>query len=92
VKHIPASFELFGVTVRVLRVPANCIQGESGEADVDQGLIRINSELPEDQQEQTFYHELFHVLTDSLSIKMKHKDIDRMGNLMHQAVSTMEFE
>jgi len=92
-KHIPESFELFGVTVRVRRVPANCLSDEGcGDYEKDKGLIRINEELQDDQQEQTFYHELLHALTDSLSIKMKHKDIDRIGNLLHQAVTSMEFE
>lgn len=47
---------------------------------------------PQTQVEQTFCHELVHYIAHHAGVDLNERDTDVMGHLLHQALTTMEYE
>ena len=99
--RIPKSFKLMGHTFMVM-VDEKILVDESlqGQADYRAKTITV---LPPDNHygynrssiEQTFCHELFHHLFETLSLTEMQNDeklIDNLGSLLHQFLSTQRGE
>jgi len=105
---IPKRFKLFGRTIEVVFDPLPFVERSdcSGFASYRLGQIELNPSQfiygKPDQKEQTFYHELMHFIlyhagssykgTDNALMHQDEEFVDLCGNLLHQAISTMEFE
>jgi len=105
---IPKSFNLFGHTIRVVFSASKFDEedGAFGFASYRRNEIQIRpsseiTPLTEDCLEQTFYHELAHFIIyyaehayDRNKEPMYKNEgfIDLVGNLMHQAVKSFEYE
>ena len=105
---IPKRFKLFARTIEVVWVEEPFVEHPeaSGFASYRKGCIELNPNKflygKDDQKEQTFYHELMHFILYHAGASYKgednnlmHKDeefVDLCGNLLHQAISTMEFD
>lgn len=106
--NIPKSFKLFGHTIRVVFSASKFDEedGSFGFASFRRNQIQLRpsseiTPLTEDCLEQTFYHELAHFIlyyaqhARNKDEKDMYKDegfVDLIGNLMHQAVKSFEFE
>ena len=102
---IPKRFKLFGQTIEVKFDPDLLDQHDwQGAASYRRGEIRLlpYSECTPRKQEQieaTFCHELTHFLLYAANIKIDdkwlHQDevvTELIGSLLHQALTTMEYE
>jgi hypothetical protein len=98
---IPKRFKLYGQTIEVImdnHLDFN--DDRRGEADYRNNKIRLQpagSQLlhPLTHIEQAFLHELFHFIFDNAGYPDDRKDeikIERLSNLLHQALSTAEYE
>jgi len=47
---------------------------------------------PVSQIEQTFCHELIHYIAHHAGVELDERDTDVMGHLLHQALTTMEYD
>lgn len=105
---IPKRFKLFGATVDVVDNPKlQWERGWSGSASYDKHKIELvpisdSFEVSRASYEQTFCHELSHFLCyyaggviNSKIGGYLHQDeefVDLLGVLLHQAITTMEYE
>ena len=105
---IPKRFKLFGRTIEVVFDEALFVERPecSGFASYRMGKIELNPSKflygKADQKEQTFYHELMHFILyhagssysgeDHNNMHQDEPFVDLCSNLLHQAISTMEFE
>jgi hypothetical protein len=98
---IPKSFQLFGSTVNV--ITANDIMNELenyGDSHYSTLTIRLATsngvkQLPVDRVEDTFYHELVHMILDSMKegeLSSNEKFVDTFGKLLRQAINTFKYE
>lgn len=99
---------LFGRTIEVVFSENHFVERPeaSGFASYRNGEIQINPNPAvygkPDQREETFCHELVHFLTFHAGSSLREKDhammhtdeefVDLLGNLLHQALSTMEYD
>lgn len=96
--QIPTRFNLHGQTIEVVFDPAVDFRNDNrGEAQFRINRISLapsssSHPRPRAQVEQTFCHELMHYISHHAGIDMSERDIDLMGNLLHQAVTTMEYQ
>ena len=105
---IPKRFKLFGRTIEVVFDPQPFIERPecAAFACYRQDRIQINPNRAisgsDSQNEQHFYHELMHFILYHAGSSYKGKDhsamhrdeelVDLCGQLLHQVISTMEFE
>lgn len=88
---IPKSFTLFGETYKVKKLVKVDKQDSWGEHDPVKNIIKIKKGLNQEQQQQTFYHEIFHVILSNLGYTELNKDevlIDTMAKALHQIMKT----
>jgi hypothetical protein len=104
--QIPKRFKLFGNTIEVLRKNADATEARDrvGFASYRLNEIHIspsteNMPLKQDQVEQAFCHELTHFLFFNADLKngdesltRDEEAVDRVSKLLHQALTTMEYE
>lgn len=96
--NIPESFKLFGHTINVVFDNTDChISGAVGLSESNQNTITLADKkkdgepIPESSIEQTFYHELLHMIYDKLGYYKESKDeikIEQASQLLYQAIST----
>jgi hypothetical protein len=99
---IPKSFKIFGHTVKVKRVKS--LKDEDGkvtlgESDIYKNEIRLldndtKFELTQSQKEQTFYHELVHMILDSVGREDLSEDeslVDLISGALHQFIKTSKY-
>ena len=92
---IPRSFKVFGRTYTV-RIEDDLLAREDllGETNHREQVIRlqaVGAAFPADHQEQTFYHELVHLLFGLVSRDDLRKDealVDLLGSMLHQVFIT----
>jgi len=97
--NIPKSFQLHGQTIRVTYDPTLTSKTDNrGETHPRTNEIILqcatkNNLIPQTVVEQTFCHEFMHCLLIHAESKMgdDEKFVNLMGNLLHQALSTMNY-
>lgn len=102
---IPKRFKLFGQTIDVVFDPTLTHEKDwNGAASYRNGCIKLQPDSPQTPRkpqmiEQTFCHELAHYLFYAAGAKKGgewlHQDedlVEMVGCLLHQALTTMEFE
>ena len=104
---IPSSFKLFGQTIKITRNAKDFIESDSRVAFASYRLneIQLNPMTfykTKEQEEQAFFHELIHFIVYYAQDAYHHKDgepmhrnegfIDYFANLLHQAITTMEYD
>jgi hypothetical protein len=97
--QIPESFQLHGQNYRVKNDPTLTNRTDNRgltNPRVNEILLQVTTEavpIPMTLVEQTFCHELMHCLLIHAESKMgdDEKFVNLMGNLLHQAWSTMTF-
>ena len=84
---IPKTFEMGGTTWKVEEVSH---LDDCGITYRDEALIRLRKELPKQSKEQTFYHELFHVMKFTVGNLGDHdeKEVEAMAHMLHQFLKT----
>lgn len=99
--RIPKAFKLFGQTIAVEWVHRLTEEQDAvGEARFRKNCIVLqqnNEEIsrPQTQIEATFCHELVHwifFMMDEDDLRKNEKLVDNFGRLLHQALTTMEYE
>lgn len=95
---IPKKFEVFGETFTVSfdeeLTSRNDMVGQSYLRENRIVLQKPGKVYPKSRIEQTFYHELVHVILDRISehkLSGNEAFVDRFAGLLHQATKTMEF-
>ncbi len=100
--RIPKAFTMFGQRIQVQFVEdlidvTDCV----GMARLRKNVIEIQPGTgpqifrPRAQTEQTFFHELIHWALDLLCEDELSKDeklVDKLGSMLHQAFTTMEYD
>lgn len=83
---IPRSFQLAGITWRVVETDAI---SDMGHCDSEAATIRLRADLPAQVKEATFCHELQHAIR-YMAGQSDHdeREVDAHGNLLHQFLST----
>lgn len=105
---IPKRFKLLGQTIEIVYTPEKFIENTDrlGFASFRKNQVQLRPStdvfpLTKDQIEETFCHELVHFLTYhagaaySGKADYMHQDeefINLLGGLLHQALTTMEFD
>jgi hypothetical protein len=97
--RIPEAFTLHGQRFIVTMDPALCAKtGNRGEARLGYSEIAIQPEIesepqPQSRVEQAFIHELVHGILFHMesSLNDDEKWVNLFANLLHQALSTMEY-
>ena len=84
---IPTTFEMGGTTWTVKQVPK---LDDCGITYRDDAVILLRKELPKQSKEQTFLHELFHVMKFTMGHLNDHdeKEVELMAHLLHQFMKT----
>lgn len=106
--NIPKRFKLFGATIEVVENPKlQRERNWCGSSDYEQHRIELvpisdSYEASRAKFEQTFCHELAHFLCYGAGGVINHKldgylhqdeeFVDLLGSLLHQAITTMEYE
>ena len=99
--RIPKRFKLYGQTVDVELDPLLSSRDDvRGWAVYRESKIRLqtqgeNNGFPASHIEQTFCHELVHYLFHCAGYpkdRMDETKVERVANLLHQALTTMEYE
>lgn len=84
---IPKTFSMGGTTWKVEEVSRlDCC----GITYRDEAVISLRKELPQQAKEQTFYHELFHVIKFTMGNLDAHdeKEVEAMAHMLHQFLKT----
>ena len=77
---------ILGKKYAVQYVKSNDINGSFGSAKRADALIRINSEISPEQQEETLLHEVMHIVDEELLLGMTEEQIHRMAVGVYSAV------
>ena len=98
---IPTSFLIYGQEIQVDMV-ADLGRKEAalGITRYRENLIQLQDDapgypIPYQQIEQTFYHELVHVILAAMHATELNDDenfVDTFSHLLHQAITTMEYD
>lgn len=85
---IPRSFQLAGITWRVVETDAI---SDMGHCDSEAATIRLRSDLSPQVKQATFCHELQHAIR-YMSGETDHdeKVVDQQGNLLHQFLNSQK--
>ena len=92
---LPSKFQLGGQTITILLKDGMSTTDAHGLCRYDAGEIWFDSNIkPDDLKGITFYHELMHMLLNTLgqdAMRDNEGLVDSIGNLLWQAHKTMEF-
>ena len=92
---LPSKFQLGGQTINILLKDNMSTTDAHGLCRYDAGEIWFDSNIkPDDLKGITFYHELMHMLLNTLgqdAMRDNEGLVDSIGNLLWQARKTMEF-
>ena len=95
--RIPKRFTLHGQVVEVVFDSSVDFRNDNrGEAQFRVNRIALAPRTdaapkPETQVEQTFCHELMHYISHHAGVDLDERDVDLMGHLLHQALTTAEY-
>lgn len=98
--NIPREFKLNGKKITVEFDDDYCEdEGYLGEADFDLRLITLtrkdkNKRLPKKEIDQTFYHELMHLILDAANrhqLKYNEDFVDAVGMLLYEFERTKKY-
>jgi len=93
--RLPSKFQLVGQTINILLKDGMSTTDAHGLCRYDAGEIWFDSNIkPEDLKGITFYHELMHMLLNTLgqdAMRDNEGLVDSIGNLLWQAHKTMEY-
>jgi len=70
---------ILGKKYTISYVKSNDINGSFGAAKRSDALIRINSEVSQEQQEETLLHEVMHIVDEELLLDLKEDQIHRLA-------------
>lgn len=96
---IPEKFKLNGVAIKVLINDAHCETGECiGEANFELKVITLckkynNLKLSKKTKEKVFFHELIHMILDSMgknSLKFNEDFVDEFANRLYEFEKTKQ--
>ncbi len=99
--QIPKRFKLLGHTIEVIDDPARFYEHRSyGTCSYESKWIKIvppsdSHPITQSSLEHTFVHELLHhcfYLTEQSKMNDNEEFIDLLAGLIHQALTTMEYE
>lgn len=99
--RIPKSFKMHGHKIEVVHDPQLLHKNDNrGEASYRESKIRLqpctgDNPIPDSHIEESFCHELIHLLFHHAGYSKDRSDeskVWRLGLLLHQALSTMEYE
>lgn len=81
--QIPNKLKIGGHIINV-----DCTQelDDLGDTSLTKNLIRISSDLPQDQKEATLIHEIFHCLNTSVNDGIGHFLIDSLAEQLYQVL------
>lgn len=87
--NIPKTFQLAGVSWTVEQVKG---MEDLGLCERDKALIILRKDLPREQKELTFFHELFHAIKYTQGDGGPHdeKEIDSLAYMLHQFLKTRQ--
>lgn len=91
--RVPESFEIYGSTIRVKRVPDSGMQSNTEYAhwiSIDQ-MIEIRYGITDDQARHSFLHEWFHAAFEAAGYGKLSSDevlVDTMAGLLAQMLKT----
>ena len=91
--EIPKQLKLFGRTIRVQQPWKVDKEDSRGEYDYLKGIIRIKRNMPLEEKEVVYLHELTHAILDALEYNDLSKDedfIERFSRALHQTLITSE--
>jgi hypothetical protein len=92
---IPRKFKLFGHEIDVqIQEKLNSHDGKWGSVNFTRKRILLEKDIDKDFQEQTFLHELVHLIFDFLCEKEladNEKIVNGFSELLYQALETMEY-
>ena len=92
---LPSKFQSGGQTINILLKDGMSTTDAHGLCRYDAGEIWFDSNIkPDDLKGITFYHELMHMLLNTLgqdAMRDNEGLVDSIGNLLWQAHKTMEF-
>lgn len=94
---LPAHFTLCGIDYETRIVPPeewhlyDPKQDNQGLLFTDKGLICIRGDMGIQQQQQTWAHEIIHLLYDTIGHPLNNDEahVDIMASLLHQILTTM---
>jgi hypothetical protein len=93
---IPKKFKLFGHTINVIeKEKLNSHDAKWGSVNFIRKEILIDKNLDDDFKEQTFLHELIHLIFDFLTedeLAKNEKFVNNISELLYQAFETMEYK
>jgi hypothetical protein len=92
---IPKEFKIFGETYKVKQLAKIDKLGSWGEHNPNKNVIKILKSLNDEQKQQTFYHEILHVILYNLKYDELNEDevfIDRLSKALHQIITTSKYE
>jgi len=90
---IPKSFQIMGHTIKI-RITKDVSDGNDGEwkpAKQEIRILPVGDHMTESNQEQTFWHEVMHVIFDTLSYTEHNENealVDRIGQCLYQIDKT----
>jgi hypothetical protein len=99
--NIPKRFKLFGVTISVeLRDTLEAEMAADGYAFPALNKVQLQRPtdtnlISEDAIAITFWHEALHIILDKMSeeeLSKNEKFVDLLAHLVHQTLTTMEYE
>ena len=93
---IPKSFKLFAHKIEV-KFEDDLYKNHDlwGEARYRRKEIAIDSNIDQGYKEQTFLHELIHMIFDFMEereLSKNEKIVNNMAELLYQVIETMEYE
>jgi hypothetical protein len=93
---IPKKFKIFGHEINVeLSNDLHAKNDIWGEARYRENKIVIDNNIIEDLKEQTFLHELVHLILnyiDEKELRDNEKFVDLFSNILYQNFETMEYD
>ena len=82
--RIPKKIKVGGHIYKILLVDRNSFDENGiGEYLVEKNIIKISKDLPQNQRELTFFHEVLHALNNQL----EEKDVEFLAQGIYQVLS-----
>jgi len=89
--HIPKTFTIFTDKYTVKEYKKVDNEDSMGEHDYMKKTIKIKKDMPLEQKERVYYHELFHCMLEQLGydkLSSDEKFVDQMGSVLYQVLKT----
>ena len=89
--HIPKTFKIFSDKYTVKHYKKIDKEDSMGEHDYMKKTIKIKRDMPLEEKERTYYHELFHCLLEQLGygdLSDNETFVDNMSSALYQVLKT----